>query len=349
MFEKDGLNQLWKSQRKTFERAARIGDHLHARFHDMQEPIDGLLLAAITGEAILLVGPPGTGKSRLIRSLCNLLGLLPDEILRGQAIAEKRPDDYFEYLLTQFTEPSELFGFFDLVKLKEKSTLERKQDGMMQKAQVVFLDEVFNASSAILNSLLTFMNERRFHDRGEAVETRLQLLVSATNHTPTEPHLAAVYDRFLLRCRLLNVAEPGMKQGELTHLLQAAWTESHAPSIKAAEKDPALLADLAQYRRAVAEMTALNSLRIDPGHPVLAKLTALVASMVRLELSEMSNRRLVKMIGVVLAARMLRAVRHGETTIDIEPRDLDILLTYSVDRADPSGEAKLRQELGLVS
>ncbi|MCB1387919.1 MAG: AAA family ATPase [Rhodobacteraceae bacterium] len=341
------MNQLFQAQRKTFERVARIGDHLQKRFHDMQDPINGLLLAAVTGEAILLVGPPGTGKSRLIRSLCNLLGLLPDEILRGQAGKDERSGEYFEYLLTQFTEPSELFGFFDIVKLNKQSVLERKQDGMMQQAQVVFLDEVFNASSAILNSLLTFMNERRFHDRGEAVETRLQLLVSATNHTPTEPHLAAVYDRFLLRSRLNNVAHPGLRQEPLTRLLQAAWTESFAPEIKAAEKDTKLLGDLVLYRKAVSEMTAAGRLVIDPNHPVLSKLTALVGSMVKFELSEMSNRRLVKMIGVVLAARMLRAARAGETAIDIEPRDLNIIMEYSIDRSDPSGEAKLRQELEM--
>jgi len=347
VFEAEGLNKAYAGHRKMLERAVKVGDTLKGRFHDMSDAIDAILIAAITGEALLLIGPPGTAKSRVIRSFCNLIGLLPDSVLQGDGRDEARSDAYFEYLLTQFTEPSELFGFFDIPKLMEKDgQMVRLDDGMMQRAQIVFLDEVFNASSAILNSLLTFMNERRFHDRGRAIPTNLRLLVSATNHTPTEPHLAAVYDRFLLRCRLENVAQRATREADLVHLLNAAWSESHAPRIAKSEKDTSLLEAFAGYRDSIDQMTADGTLRINPQDPVFAELNSLVILMVKHGLSDMSNRRLVKMTGIVMCARMLRAAREGQDKIAIERSDLAIILKYSVDHDDPSAISRIRQELG---
>jgi MoxR-like ATPase len=345
MFETAGLNKLYQQRRATFAKAAKVGDALNLRFYDMKDAVDCLLIAAISGESVVMIGPPGTAKSRLVRAFCNLLGIVPDAALRTGGGHGGHSAAYFEYLLTQFTEPSELFGFYDIAAL-QKGTLVRMDDGMMQKAKVVFLDEVFNASSAILNALLTFMNERRFHDRGKVVTTELGLLVAASNQTPTEPGLAAVYDRFLLRCRVANTAREAVKQVELIDLLTSAWSETHAPS---GERDPSwstLLDDFAQYRSDVDEMTATGALKIDPAHPTFADLTQLVASMVKYELSAMSNRRLVKMVGLVLAMRMLRAARSGEDQIVIRPEDLDVILRFSLDREDPSGQARVLQELG---
>lgn len=346
MFENAGLNRLYHQHRNTFVMAAAIGDALRARFHDMDEAIDCLLIAALSGEAMVMIGPPGTAKSRLIRAFCNLLGLLPTETLTGAGGDQEKDDAYFEYLLTQFTEPSELFGYIDIPEL-QRGHYKLIDDGMMQKAQVVFLDEVFNASSAILNAMLTFMNERRFHNRGQSIPTPLKLLVSATNHPPREAGLEAVYDRFLLRCRMHNTARVGLAQEDLTNLLQAAWQETHAPQTDHTDEWKAFLPRTEEYRKTVDAMTRRNELTIDPGHPTLPIFTQLVSSLVNAELSDMSNRRIVKMSGLVMAMRLLRAARADEEDVDVRPQDYDVLLRFSLDREDPSAIDRIRQDLEI--
>lgn len=346
MFATDGLNTLYKQHRNTFDMAAEIGEALKKRFYDMDEAIDCLLIATLSGEAMVMIGPPGTAKSRLIRAFCNLIGLLPKGTLTGEGDDTEKDEAYFEYLLTQFTEPSELFGYIDIPKLQD-GEYSLMDAGMMQKAQVVFLDEVFNASSAILNSLLTFMNERRFHNRGQSIPTPLKLLVSATNHPPREAGLEAVYDRFLLRCRMRNTARIGVAQEDLTSLLQAAWHETHAPDTVPGPDWSNFLDLTGEYREAVNDMTASGELTIDPDHPSLSVFTQLVSSLVHAELSDMSNRRVVKMSGLVMAMRMLRASQAGEDDVEIRPQDYDVLLRYSLDREDPSAIDRIRQDLDI--
>jgi MoxR-like ATPase len=345
MFEKDGLNAIYREHKKTLNKINAVADALRARFFQMDDAIECLMVAALSGEAMVMIGPPGTAKSRLIRSFCNLIGLIPDGSLTGDSSADEKQDAYFEYLLTQFTEPSELFGFYDLAALQSKSELVRKDENMMQKAQVVFLDEVFNASSAILNSLLTFMNERKFHDRGDVIETPLQLLVSATNHPPQEATLAAVYDRFLLRCRVRNVASEGVDQGDIVALLQAGWQETHAAKLDSQGEWRGLLTSLKALQNDINTRTRSNQLKIDPLHPMMADLTEMVSKMVKYELSDMSNRRLIKLAGLVLSVRLLRGAKDGAEEIEMQVRDLDVIARFSLDRDDPSAQARLLSEL----
>jgi MoxR-like ATPase len=214
----------------------------------------------------------------------------------------------------------------------------------MQKAEVVFLDEVFNASSAILNSLLTFMNERKFHNRGKVISTPLRLLVSATNHPPQEATLGAVYDRFLLRCRVSNVASEAVGQDDIIGLTLAGWQETHAPNLEHATWE-GLLDDLRALQDDIDARTASGALKIDPLHPMFAHLTALVSRLVKSDLSEMSNRRLIKMVGLVLSMRLLRSARANEDEIEMQVRDLDVIARFSLDRDDPSAQARIMQEL----
>lgn len=344
MFETEGLNRLYKEHRDTIERVNAVQDALSARFYKMDDAIECLMIAAMSGEAMVMMGPPGTAKSRLMRAFCNLLGLISDETMKGESGEEAGTEAYFEYLLTQFTEPSELFGFYDLSKL-DKEGLVLMQDNMMQKAQVVFLDEVFNASSAILNSLLTFMNERKFHNRGEVISTPLRLLVSATNHPPQEATLGAVYDRFLLRCRVSNVASEAVNQDDIIGLMQAGWQETHAADLKTDETWAGLLDDLKSLQDDIDVRTASGALKIDPLHPMFADLTALVSRLVKSDLSEMSNRRLIKMVGLVLSMRLMRSARDGEEEIQMQVRDLDVIARFSLDRDDPSAQARILQDL----
>lgn len=159
-----------------------IRDELRQIFLERDPAVDGMLCALLAGQHVLLVGPPGTAKSMLAEELCRRLD--------GAA--------YFSWLLTKFTTPEEIFGPISLAGL-EKDEVRRVTAGKLPEAHVAFLDEVFKSSSAILNSLLTILNERRFHDAGEARAVPLRTLVGATNEVPEDEELVALYDRFLVR------------------------------------------------------------------------------------------------------------------------------------------------------
>lgn len=354
MFNRDPINRIYSIHRPTFEEMLELEEVLNSRFFNMGKAVRCMILAAITGEAMVMIGPPGTAKSRLIRAFCNHIGVLdqdprdsskPSDQSHAGAVQEKN-ERYFEYLLTQFTEPSELFGYFDLAKLSGPDPkLERITKGQMQRAEVVFLDEVFNASSAILNALLTFMNEHKFHDRGLVHDTPLKMLFAATNAPPREEGLGAFYDRFLLRCWMENT--PAHHQA-VASLLEAAWTETHSHADPHRGKFASLLGDLDRYRSAINDATTRGELAIAHDSVIIAQLAGIIETLRRKELSEMSNRRLVKFSAVVLAQALLRSAAAGEESVEILSGDLEVLLDYGLDLADPSTLEKMRQNLALA-
>ena len=168
-------------------RLQEVGRTLERHYLDKQEIIRLLLVSAIAGEHMVLVGPPGTAKSAIIRMFARLLDA-----------------KYFEYLLTRFTEPNELFGPVDIAAFREGS-YRRRTERMLPEAEIVFLDEVFKSNSAILNSLLTVLNERRFSSGAQVMEVPLISLFGATNEVPNDDALAAIFDRFLLRVQSDNL------------------------------------------------------------------------------------------------------------------------------------------------
>jgi MoxR-like ATPase len=160
---------------------------LEQRFVGKGELVRLMLVALAAGEHMLLVGPPGTAKSALVRHLARLIDAR-----------------YFEYLLTRFSEPSELFGPVDIKAFREGMYV-RRTEAMLPEAEIVFLDEIFKSNSAILNSLLTILNERRFFTGSRTVKVPLCSLFGATNEIPNDEALSAVFDRFLIRARSENL------------------------------------------------------------------------------------------------------------------------------------------------
>jgi MoxR-like ATPase len=161
-----------------FQEVART---LNAQFLDKQEIIRLMMISAIAGEHMVIVGPPGTAKSAMIDQFARLIDAR-----------------YFEYLLTRFTEPNELFGPVDIAQFRE-GRYTRRLEHMLPTAEIVFLDEIFKSNSAILNSLLHIINERKFQNGPDVVAVPLISLYAASNEVPSDENLAAMFDRFLLR------------------------------------------------------------------------------------------------------------------------------------------------------
>jgi MoxR-like ATPase len=169
------------------DRLRLLASTLERQFLGKDEIIRLLMIAVVAGEHCVLLGPPGTAKSALIRSLAELM----------QA-------RYFEYLLTRFTEPNEIFGPVDIAAFRE-GQYRRNTSGMLPEAEIVFLDEVFKSNSAILNALLTLLNERKYTSGGQILKCPLISVFAASNEVPGDETLTAIFDRFLLRVRSDNL------------------------------------------------------------------------------------------------------------------------------------------------
>lgn len=168
---------------------------LNASSLEREHIIDGLLASLLSKQNAFLLGVPGTGKSDLVRNIC-----------RGITGA-----NYFGYLLTPTTDPSEVFGPVAVTKLL-KDEYTRDVDGYLPTAHIGFLDELFRGSSAILNSLLTLLNERTFNNGKENLQTPIQAIIAATNTWPEEESLQAFADRFLFRPTVDLLRKPTSKR-----------------------------------------------------------------------------------------------------------------------------------------
>ncbi len=176
----------------NIEKLNSVLAHLKSLFVGKDEIIDLLGICLLARENAFLLGPPGTAKSAIVRSL-------------SECVKEGKN---FEYLLTRFTEPNEIFGPFDIRKLKD-GELKTNTEGMLPEASMVFLDEIFNANSAILNSLLMALNEKIFRRGRELRRIPALMFVGASNALPEEESLNALLDRFLIRVRC-DYVEPDL-------------------------------------------------------------------------------------------------------------------------------------------
>ncbi|MBP7558440.1 MAG: AAA family ATPase [Chitinophagaceae bacterium] len=195
----------------------QVTQQLKQKFVGKDDIIDLMGICLAGRENLFLLGPPGTAKSAMVKELSRLL--------HGRT---------FEYLLTRFTEPNELFGPFDIRKLRD-GELVTNTEGMLPEAHLIFLDELLNANSAILNSLLMVLNEKVFRRGRENRALPVVMIVGASNHLPEDESLQALFDRFLIRVRC-DYVDPAL----LTQVLDAGWnlekkTEETATGITAEE------------------------------------------------------------------------------------------------------------------
>jgi MoxR-like ATPase len=164
------------------EKIASLINEMNKGLLERNEQVKLMLLAALAGEHVLLIGPPGTAKSELAKRLKSVFV----------------EASYFERLLTRFSVPEELFGPLS-IKALEEDRYKRLTSGYLPEASVAFIDEIFKANSAILNSLLTLLNEREFDNGNRRYKVPLISVVAASNELPEGEDLSALYDRFMLR------------------------------------------------------------------------------------------------------------------------------------------------------
>lgn len=251
---------------------------LKAAFVAKDEVIDLLGVCLAAGENLFILGPPGTAKSALV-----------------QELARRVDGRVFDYLLTRFTEPNELFGPFDIRKLRE-GELVTNTEGMLPEAALVFLDELLNANSAILNSLLMVLNERVFRRGRETRKLPLLMAVAASNRLPEDDSLAALFDRFLLRVQCDNV-----RDDRLADVLEAGW---QLDAGRAERKAGLSVDDLRRLQQQVADVdvTRIRAQYVDVIHKL------------RKAGIPVSDRRAVKLQRLLAASALLCGRREAVAT-----------------------------------
>lgn len=285
-----------------------IKNYLNQRFVERQEVIDSLMVSIVARQHTLLIGPPGTAKSALVMAFAQQFTGL----------------SYFQWLLTRFSTPEELFGPVSLQEL-EKGIYKRNTANKLPEAMLVFLDEIFKANSAILNSLLTGINERLFYNNGKPVKMPLQSVIGGSNEYPDEGEgLEALFDRFLLRFELDYIGE----DANFLHILRNDGAFVQPP-------EPLTLSELDQLQM-MADMVVIPQDILD------------ILLRIRLDLKDEgirpSDRRFIQSLSLLKAKAALEGrskviasdvmiLRNGLwETVDQKVKTIEIVETYAADR-----------------
>ncbi|HEY8925420.1 MAG TPA: AAA family ATPase [Polyangia bacterium] len=258
------------------QRLRDVARDLDERFLDKGELVRLMLVTLLAGEHMLLVGPPGTAKSALVRHLARLVDAR-----------------YFEYLLTRFSEPNELFGPVDIKAFREGAFV-RRIDSMLPEAEIVFLDEIFKSNSAILNALLSILNERRFFTGSQSLKVPLCSLYGATNEIPNDDALGAIFDRFLVRALSENL-DSFHFQGLCDRGIRAEVAE-----LSGANETVPRLVSLAEIKRLQARLGQFLSFPDD----WMARYKGFIFQ-IRSEGISISDRRVVKLLKLFAASALL--------------------------------------------
>jgi MoxR-like ATPase len=177
-----------------------LKEGMNKMFPERRDQIEGSLASILAGEHVLFLGPPGTAKSAMVRAFANTFKAR-----------------YFERLLTKFSAPDEVFGPISLQAL-EAGRFERVTIGKLPESEIAFVDEIFKANSAILNSMLTVMNERLYHNDTQILTVPLISMFGASNELPEGKELEALFDRFMMRFEV----KPLVRQSSVLQMLRAA-------------------------------------------------------------------------------------------------------------------------------
>ncbi len=248
----------------------KVLDFLKSSFVGKNEIIDLLGISLVARENAFLLGPPGTAKSAIVR-------LFSECIENG---------NNFEYLLTRFTEPNEIFGPFDIRKLREGELITNTA-GMLPEASMVFLDEIFNANSAILNSLLMALNEKLFRRGKETKKLPALMFVGASNVLPEDESLNALLDRFLIRIKCDYVGTD-----QLEEVLLAGWKLENSGTAEKPLITPSEVIELQQLSRQI-DLSPVRKPYIDLIHNL--RNTGVMVS----------DRRAVKIQNIIAASALL--------------------------------------------
>jgi MoxR-like ATPase len=304
--EQNSIGSCYRYREQFLEALNRVGENLIER--EVESRL--VVLGMISGEHVLFLGPPGTAKSALGRRLSMISG-----------------GTLFQRLLTRFTTPEEIFGPLSLRAL-ENDEYKRCTEGFLPTATVAFLDEIFKANSAILNTLLTILNERQF-DNGVGLreDCPIRCVIAASNELPESEELEALYDRFLLRREVLPVSDDG-----IVELLTSVSTPGVSPCDDT--RCEAVFAD--SLDGIVGNLSvAADAVQMDADTAFLLRdLRAFLRDEMNVN---MSDRRLLK------AARLLKVVAasHGRSRVD----PIDCLLLQHVAWNLPEQREAIREWL----
>ena len=200
------------------ERFKQLLGEMNRGIYEKETEISLSLLAALAGESIILLGPPGVAKSMVARQLKTAF----------------REAQSFEYLMSRFSTPDEIFGPVSIQKLKTSDTYERAVEWYLPTADVVFLDEIWKAGPAIQNTLLTVINEKIFRNGNREMHLPLKLLVAASNELPAKGEgLEALWDRFVIRIESRPIK---LEKNFRAMLLEVKSEEQRASEVKSEER-----------------------------------------------------------------------------------------------------------------
>jgi len=257
----------------------QIRDALNSSFKERGALVDGMLTAIVARENLFILGPPGTAKSAICEALCGAL--------QGK---------FFSWMLTKFSTPEELFGPPSLNSLKADK-YKRITTGKLPEADIAFVDEIFKGSSAIQNTLLPVINERKFYNDGAPTNIPLISLIAASNELPQAEELAALYDRFALRYEVDRMQNDASAADLFKNGLKM-----NIPSIS--------LADLAKEQTAAANVVVPDA---------IVKLLVQIRNEVAALQIYVSDRKWVQSV------RVVKAFAHINGHNQVEETDLEIL------------------------